>query len=597
MLPPPATGARKEHSAGLMLLILFCFGLAIYSNSLTGLFLFDDIQNIVGNPSIRKLWPPWDALVGSRISEISGRPLANLSFAVNYAISGLDSWSYHALNLLFHLLATGCLFGIARRALRSPTFQGRYEGNATLIAFFLSLLWLAHPLSTQAVTYITQRIESMMGLCLLASLYFSIRGWEDGNRKLWHTLAVAVFFAGAATKEVMVVAPLLILLYDVIFEGKTPADALRRSSFLYYGLLAGVVFLLALVLRGDTWEKAFAGGPEKEFGKSTFQYLMNQPNAIATYLKLTVWPRKLCINYEWSEVPLWYSLLAGAIILCLVGYTGWLIRWKRPGGFVGAWFFLILAPTSSVLPLWCDIEEHRMYLPLAAPIALFTLATFRAGKALPPRLARTAVILFLSLVGSVLGYATYERNFDYANSLTIWTDAIQKRPWSYSAKWQLGKVYVNYRMYKEAYEILLPLTKCENIENPTLINTLGLVLRELERPKEAEEMFRSSITTWPERDETAYCNLGGLLLDEGRPAEAVPYLSVAVRLNPQYPKFRRFLGEALAGCGRYEEAAEQFRKAIELAGADPESQAFLDQIQAIMDGGKKDGGAAPKGQN
>ncbi|MEW5734415.1 MAG: tetratricopeptide repeat protein [Thermodesulfobacteriota bacterium] len=584
MTKTPEAG-RTGTRTGLLLLVLLCVGAAVYSNSLGGLFLFDDFMNIVDNPSIRQLWPPWQALAGSWGNGISGRPLANFSFAVNYAIGGLDSRSYHLFNLIFHLLAGALLFGIALRALASPKLRERYSGSRNLIAFFIALLWLCHPLQTQAVTYVTERIESMMSCFLLACLYFAIRGWEGKRKSLWHLSAVAAFFAGAGVKEVIIVAPLLVLLYDVIFEEQQPAEALKSSPVLYLGLAAGVVFLIALVLRGGTAYMAYSGAQNLYEGppRTWYQYFMNQPHAITTYMKLAVWPRSLLINYEWSEVPLPFTFVAGAVLISLLAYTLWLIWKKRPGGFVGAWFFLILAPSSSIMPLWCDIEEHRMYLPLAAPVALFTLAAFRASAALSAKHSMIAFTAFMAVVCALMGGLTYQRNFDYADGVAIWKDAVAKRPQSASAQLHLGVAYMRLGRYPEALAYFRSLDR-DNVANPAVFNSPGVALTIMGNKEEAEAEFREAIAHFP-RFTPAYGNLGILLMERGRNEEAVQYLTEAVRLSPRESKYRYYLAKALAASGRLEDAVREYEQVLGTPGADPAWRRDLEEVRAKMQGG------------
>jgi len=171
--------------------LIILVGIAAYHNSFSGDFLLDDSKRIVHNKAIRTVWPPWEAMFQPKEGRISGRPILNFSFAVNFALGRLNVWSYHAVNLFIHLLAALTLFEIVRRTLTlNERLRARYADRAAWLALAVSLIWMVHPLQTQSVTYIIQRAESMMGLFYLLTIYFSIRSFESERSAKWSALAV-----------------------------------------------------------------------------------------------------------------------------------------------------------------------------------------------------------------------------------------------------------------------------------------------------------------------------------------------------------------------------------------------------------------------
>ncbi len=230
-------------AAGLIVLVTA----AAFSSSFAGVFVFDDEFAITNNPTIRQLWPIWTTLCPPRHGEtVTGRPLLNLSLAINYAISGYGVWSYHAVNLAIHILGALLLFGILRRTFLLPTMRDRWGAAALPLAFVVALLWAIHPLQTESVTYIVQRAESLVGMFYLLTLYCFIRGTSvagsgvrgQGLRKFsvfsfqfrrihpssfilppvaWYAGSVLACLLGMASKEVMISAPLVVLLYDRTF--------------------------------------------------------------------------------------------------------------------------------------------------------------------------------------------------------------------------------------------------------------------------------------------------------------------------------------------------------------------------------------------
>src|SRR5271166_1611891 len=203
---PPQEPARWTVLAGGV--AIAAAAVAAYAGTFSVPLLFDDESSIAGNPTLRHLasafWPPGDRTV-------TGRPFLNLSLAFNYAVGGTAVWSYHALNLAIHILAGLALFGIARRTL---ALRGVASGAAA--AFSVAFLWTLHPIQSEAVTYIVQRAESLMGLFYLLTLYCFIRGAGAGgwSRLLWYGASVGSCLLGMATKEVMASAPLVVFLYD-----------------------------------------------------------------------------------------------------------------------------------------------------------------------------------------------------------------------------------------------------------------------------------------------------------------------------------------------------------------------------------------------
>jgi hypothetical protein len=149
--------------------LLIGIGLAAYFNSFAGSFLLDDKLRIIDNPQIRRLWPLWAVMAHST------RPILELSLALNYAVGGLNPWTYHAFNLAVHLSAGLLLFGIVRRMLESDRLRARYGDLSRWLAIAVAAIWLVHPLQTESVTYIIQRAESLMGVLFLMTMYCGIR--------------------------------------------------------------------------------------------------------------------------------------------------------------------------------------------------------------------------------------------------------------------------------------------------------------------------------------------------------------------------------------------------------------------------------------
>ncbi len=219
--------------------------MAVYCPGIDGPLVFDDSATVADNPSIRQLWPLWGSDKGQSplnppdLNPLHGRPLVNLSLAVNYHLGQLDPQGYRILHIVAHIISAMLLWSIVARTLRLDYFQGRFDGAAELLAFAAALLWALHPLDTESVVYITQRTELLMGMFYLATVYSSLRYWaatRQPSRGLWLLVASLCCILGILCKETMASAPAMVLLYERTFLEQTFRRALRRSWPLYLGL-------------------------------------------------------------------------------------------------------------------------------------------------------------------------------------------------------------------------------------------------------------------------------------------------------------------------------------------------------------------------
>jgi tetratricopeptide (TPR) repeat protein len=521
---PPATGWA------LLWALPICAGLYAYHNGLHGPFIFDDVNAIPGNPTIRRLWP---ILSAAQPPGTAGRPVVNLSLAINYALGGLNVWGYHAFNLGIHLLTALVLYGVVRRTLLRPDLRTRYGKDAPWLAVAVALLWVVHPLATECVTYTIQRTEVLMGLFFLLTLYCVIRGAESARAGAWYAAAVASTALGMGSKEVMAAAPLVVLAYDRLFLSKSFAEALRRRWGLYAGLAAG--WLLFAALAHSRMGTDIARLHQSDV--TPWNYATTQAGVILYYLRLAFWPHPLVADYD--DWPLAKSVAtvvpAALVVLTLVGLTLWAFLRRLPLSFLGVWFFVILAPTSSFWPLLTQFAaERRMYLPLAAVITLVVLG----GHALmakvwsrlrwPPTLERVIEVGMLVVAVATLAQVTVRRNEDYQSAVSFWSDVVAKRP-----------------------------------NNARGHNNLGTYLERQGKIDQAVAEYSEAIRLDPNYAQAHY-NLGTVLASQGKLDEAIDRYSEALRLYPNYPEAHNNLGAALATQGKFKEAAAHFAEAVRL---------------------------------
>ncbi len=553
---PPAAGTRAPVLRGwLPAIALAGLGIAVYSASLGGVFLFDDTASIVDNASLRHLWP-----LGAPLSPpqggltVSGRPVLNLTLALNYAAGGLDVRGYHAVNLLVHVLASLALFGIVCRTLQA--WMPRFE-SPVAVSWAVAALWAVHPLQTESVAYVVQRAESLMGLLYLATLYAFIRGAGGGaRRRAWFALSVACCFLGMATKEVMVSAPLVVFLFDAVFLSESWAEPWRRRGWVHAALASGWILLALLVIgahgRGGT--AGFHGGPY------ALRYWASQGPAILHYLGLVVWPHPLVIDYGLQGLePSLGQIPAGLAVLALAGASTWGLVRRSAAGFLGFFFFAILAPTSLVPGGRQALAEHRMYLALAPVLIGIVAGAWTVGRARPRALA-----LLLGAAILALGLLTWSRTLDYRTELALWTDLASLRPGDAEALHGLGAAYYHAGRLQEA-KTTLEKAAPDGVD-PQINYTLGRVCADLGLVDEAQAQYSRALEIRPGYPD-AEVAWGNLLQARGRPADAAAHYRRALAAEPDNAGIRNDLGAALRRMGRIKEAIAEFRKALEL---DPE---------------------------
>ncbi|MGO8704777.1 MAG: tetratricopeptide repeat protein [Candidatus Brocadiia bacterium] len=593
-----ASAARPRRNAwtapGCAVIVLAA--LAAYSNSFHGPFIFDD-RPFIEAAAARGLWPIGPVLSGQR-------PVVQASLALNRIIGGPCPTGYHLFNVAVHLLAALTLFGVIRRTLRLPALREQFdEQTGAALAFCAALLWALHPLQTEAVTYIIQRGESLMGLFCLLTLYCFIRAAESPNRAAWHIAAVAACALGMGSKEVMVFAPLIVLLYDRTFVAGSFREALRRHWGLYLGLAATELILARAIL--EAFEPRAQSAGFSLPGITSLQYAQSEFGVILHYLRLALWPAGLCLDYDWPIAKGAAEIAPGAIVVgILLAATAWsLVRHpatqtagkpatqtagkpatqtagkpatQRAGkpawGFVGAAFFLLLAPTSSIMPIKDLAFEHRMYLPLAALMTAGVLAAYQVGRALVRRIAETedarrrlgrriAVLLVFS-AAAAFGALTYLRNGEYASAISIWKDTVDKRPRNVRALNQLADAYSRAGDYDQAVDICDRAIQV-NPERAASYNTRGNVRARAGQTAEALADYDRAIEWQPDYAE-ALDNRAGACVNAGRYEQAIEDCDRAIALKPDLAEAYYNRGNARARMKQLDEAIRDFDRAISL---------------------------------
>jgi tetratricopeptide (TPR) repeat protein len=569
----------------------------VYGRAVDVPFIFDDFNSIQTNETIVSLWPLWSAeapfgpLNTPRSAPTTARPVVNLSFAVNYWIGELDPTGYRWVNILLHTGVAILLAAIVRRTLKLPYFEGRFDSAAEWLALSAALLWALHPLQTESVVYATQRTELMMAFFYLATLYCSLRYWTarsnesqplppDQKRGLgrslrassssWLILATLSSLAGMGSKEVMVSAPLMVLLFERTFVAGSLAKALRQSWPLYCGVACGWLLLLWL----------HAGAPHHdsagfELGVSAYEWWLTQTKVLLMYLKLTFWPWPLLIHYDMPYLDSLAKSWMYLIPVALLGLGTLFLLWQNhPAGFLGTAAFAILSPTL-VIPIPTEIAaERRMYLALAAIVTLVVVGGYclvqRPGLATRtaqqpasyrPNAIRAMVVLAL-VVAVVFAAVSMRRLVAYEKELTLWQEVVRHQPHDYMGHLNMGVQLFNSGNATEAMSHYREALRLKPNSSQVHYN-VGLALLRLNKPLEAVEEFREAARLHPPSSRLTN-NLGVALFTAGKYDDAIVAFQDTIEIEPDMWRAHDNLGNSLSRIGRYAEAIECFTRALSL---------------------------------
>ncbi len=424
----------ERKQTRIFMLGLVAVTLLAYGNSFGGQYFLDDYGCVIGNETIGQLWPAAEEIPHG----LQRRHIGRLSLWLNYKIGGLDPFGYHVVNLLIHLSVGLLLFDLVRRTLRLPGVDARLQRSSGPLAFAIALFWLVHPLQTESVTYVIQRLESLVSFFYLGCLYCVLRG-VSARRPAWCLLAVSSFWFGVATKEIIVTAPLVLLLYDRAFLAGSWREVWQKRWGIYLAMAPVVIWMGLVLAGGPSADGRVSAGFQLE-EVTPWQYLMTQAGVILHYLKLAVLPLGQCLDYGWPLVDEFAdAALPGLLVLGLLGACGFAwSKWPRLA-MLGLAFFLVLAPTSSIMPIEDRAFEHRMYLALAAITALVVLASWYVlDRWVPWRLAPALAVVSAA---SLLVALTVSRNELYCDPIAMWQNVLETAPHNARAHCNLGSAY------------------------------------------------------------------------------------------------------------------------------------------------------------
>jgi len=504
----------------LALFLLTVLAGLLYANSLHVDFQFDDNTSIVTNRAVHTLDPAaWWAFWPGRI-------LTYATFAMNWALGGAKVEGYHLLNLLIHLMAAVGLYFLV---LQLGAGKAR-SGDRRWLALVAASIFLAHPLATQAVTYIVQRATSMAyGLYLWTVVFHlaRLRRLEQGqDDRILLVASIVCAAAAALSKEVVVSLPVALLLAAAV---ATPDHRPQWKRAVPVALTVWGVALFAVVAGGSRFGVAGGALTAETTRVTRGTYFLTEIHAVARYLRLAILPLGQTVDFDlpwrgWPPGPSTWLLALMHLALWSFAVLAWK-RGRRLWAFCVAWFYLLLAPTSSLFPIRDPFFEHRAYGALAAVAVAAALLLDRLHRRWP----QVATVLWIAIVVG-LGMGTVQRNRVWATPVSLWEDAVRKAP----AKSRPHMAY-------------------------------GVALGQQGRLQEATVELTRAVQITPDFAR-AWNNLGQVLLRQGKVDEGLQALQRAVQLDPERVSAWYNLAVAQDHRGELDAAERAYRKALELDG-------------------------------
>jgi protein O-mannosyl-transferase len=536
-----------------------------YAPAFSGPFLFDD-------QSLPFALPEFDAPLFVWLT--SYRPVLMFTYWVNAQLSGGDPYSYHVFNVIFHCITSGMVFLIVRRLLEwSGLNVGIEAQRRDLLAAFSGLLFLLHPAQSEAVAYLAGRSEGLS--VMLAFAAFAVFLYRRDRQIGWSTaLAVLVLFiASLLTKQQTIALPGLLLLTDFWWNPGFSFQGIRDNWKLYatmaLGAAAGIWYFWRLLTTATT-----AGFNLKDL--TWYQYFFTECRAIFVYLREFILPFGLTADWDFpiSRTILDRGALAGLTALLALAAAAWHYRRRYPLATFGFFAFLVMmAPTSSILPIRDPVAERRLYFGI---LGLILIAAALLSRVRLPRASLTAA---LAAVLFIFAVATRSRAEVWSSAITLWQDTVEKSPGKSRAHFQLGSAYAEAGQCPQAageYAKAAQFPLEETIRYNLLVDW-GLALECAGQPDQALSRLREAAALEPTAHVyTQICKVYG---DHAQWSEAMDALAAAQKLDPNFDAIYDYRGNIYFATNRFADAVKEYQHALAL---DPTLQSSRQNLQKAL---------------
>ncbi len=554
------------------ILLLFILNIIIYANSVNGAWVFDDDPNIVENSNVHMNNLDLESI--ERAASGMGRkrldrPLAYLSFGFNYFLGGLNTTGYHIVNISIHLITTVFLYMLILKILNLSKISTRYASRAASIALLTAALWSTHPIHVTSVTYIVQRMASMMSMFYIMAFYFFIMGRTSNFLKLkfvWYFLFIVSFVMAMATKENAIMLPIAIYIFEILLI--KPID---KKNYRYHLLLGSLLIIIVLLISFYFANplSIISGFQNRNF--TLTERLLTQPRVLLFYLSLLVYPMtdRFTLIYD---LPVSTSLLSPlTTIPSILFWIVWIavaifITKKRPLISFCMLFFLInYLVESSFIPLEM-IYEHRNYLPSMTLFLLFSIGLISfyydfSEKNLLKFL--TSIFIIVTITGQ--GISVFKRNVIFEHPLYLWNDNSEKYPNNSRVHTNLGKQYSKLGLHEKAKDCYYTAIKVDDFHRKDLksipYQNLGIYMYENNNFETAMDFFNQSLDYNPKNVESKL-GKAATLLALNRLIESKKEVEEAMAISPENLRLKAFNGLLLLKSDDYHGAIQMAEKAL-----------------------------------
>lgn len=595
---------RWFHHPAVQMGLVLVVGLGLYLHTLDAPFIFDDYPCIKDNPAVANFsyFTDFSKVRALNIendikNNFALRPVVYLTFALNYMIDGYAVRGYHIVNTLIHLANALLVYLLVR-------FTIRHEGNAPTtpptmvltpyLPLLAALLFVVHPLQTQAVTYIVQRFTSMATFFYFSALLLYIRARTappSGRQRFYYVAALIVTVVAMKTKEIAFTLPVIMALYDFSFlSGNVHRRLVGLAPFFLTMVIIPLTLIWLTALQGTDSLHAITQSTELvNFAKvSRWQYLITQFGVIVVYLRMLFVPFGQNLDHDYRLAQnFWEPQVLGSFLLLLAlaataVYAYFRSRkiassqsfWLKLFAFGIAWFFVTLSVESTIIPIDDLLVEHRLYLPSFG----FFLTILATASGVAGSVAWRQHFLFgvLAMAIIALSAATFSRNELYRDATAMYHDVVAKSPRKPRAHSSLGLAHLDQREYDKAIKefSLILAAKPDHVD--TLIQ-LGYCLAATGKVDEAVRQFQIALKLSPD-NHFAHGNLGDAYRLKGQRSEAkVEYLA-ALQTAPHFAAARYALARLYEEEGQKNAAMHEYRQLLEYYPNDQKSAERLKQL-------------------
>ena len=546
-------GIKPFFSTLLPVLTIIILAFAIYSNVLNGEFVSDDLITIVENPAVKNIKD-----IGYIWEAYNTRFLVGLSFALNYHFGQFNTFGYHIVNIIIHIINSLLVMVFARLFFSTPILRDRYkEATVSSIAFFASLIFLCHPVQTQGVAYITQRAVSMATMFYLATLVLYIKGRLQANPR-YLIFAFLTMLLGLCTKEMTITIPVTLILFEIFFVDEKIFQWQRIKYFIPF--LFAFIFLPFLLLQ-DKFSSVLGLKYQVAARSIDWNYFFTEINVLRTYLRMLFVPVNLNLDYDYPiahgfwEVP---TVLSAILLIAILGWALYLFKRNKLLSFAIIWFFVATSVEVGVVSIVNRgvIYDHWLYLPMVGFAIFLSVGLHHFLK------NETMLKIFILMVVFIFSMMTYQRNFTWQTEIGFWQDNMRKSPNRLGPYWALGKAYQTRGQNDlaiAAYEKVFMINP--NVEQA--LNNLGIIYMDKLQDKKALMYFQRAIAIKPTFAK-AYNNMALLYFHNKQHEKSISQYYQALRYQPDYPDAHYYIGQNYLALGKNNQARPQFIRAMEL---------------------------------